>query len=135
MPPDDDAKPTLVLYDGKCSVCTATADKLDAMDNGRGRIDTRDLNTNTELIEEHNLDPDAVRASLHVITPDGRVHTAMDAVRATMSALGRAWTVAWTRIPGIRQLTDRLYHAFARNRSWLAPQTKHTCTDDACSIN
>ncbi len=125
---------TIILYDGNCGVCSATADRLDALDNGRGRIDIRDLNTNPELIERHRLDPDAVRRALHVITPDGRVLTAMDAVRASMSGVGRGWMVGWTGLPVLRQITDRLYHWFARNRSWLSP-SKHSCTDGSCSIN
>lgn len=132
--PQPDQPPTIVLYDGHCRVCNASVDRLNRLDKGRGRIDTRDLNTSADLVQRHRLDPEAVRGSLHVITPDGRVHTAMDAVRASMTAVGRGWMVAWTRLPGIRQITNRLYRWFARNRSWLSPR-RHTCTDASCRID
>lgn len=122
---------TIVLYDGWCSVCSASATKLQRMDK-HDRLNMIDLREDPSIIETHALDPKEVRRVMHAITPDGEIVTAMDALRATMSAIGRGWMLAWTRIPIISWICDRLYLAFANNRLRFFKR-KHAC-DDACSI-
>ncbi|MBL4697321.1 MAG: DUF393 domain-containing protein [Phycisphaerales bacterium] len=127
------SSPTIVLYDGWCSLCCASADKLRKLDNSRNRLKMVDLRQESKLLEKHNLDPSEVRRVMHTITPDGQVHLAMDALRHAMTAVGRGWMINWTKLPIIRWITDPLYLCLAHNRlRWFG---KSKCSDDACSID
>ena len=123
---------TIVLYDGWCSVCSASATKLRRMDK-HDRLELISLRDDAAHIETHGLDPKEVRRVMHAITPEGEVLVAMDALRATMSAVGRGWMLSWTRIPIISWICDRFYLWFANNRLRFFKR-KHAC-DDACSID
>lgn len=113
--------PTIVLYDGWCSVCTSVADRLRQLDDNRGRLTLVDLRQDDTLLKQHNLEPKEIRRVMHAITPDGRVLIAMDAVRAAMRAVGRGWLIAWTRLPLISWVCDRFYIWFAHNRMRFFP--------------
>jgi len=127
MPPP----PTIILYDGWCSLCTKSAAKLRKLDNNRGLLELIDLREHPSLIEQHNLDPAQIRRVMQAITPDATVLTAMDALRHAMGRLGRGWMLNWTRLPILRPLTDRLYLTLANNRHrWFSRH--HSCTSDEC---
>lgn len=128
------ADPTIVLYDGWCSVCSQLADRLRKLDDGRGRLKLLDIRQDDAIVREHNLDPKEVRRVMHAITPEGRVLVAMDAVRATMHAVGRGWLLAWTRIPLISWVCDRFYIWFAHNRIRFFGN-KQACDDGSCRID
>lgn len=124
--------PTIILYDGWCSLCTKSAAKLRKLDNNRALIELVDLREHPSLIEQHHLDPAQVRRVMHAITPDGTVLTAIDALAHAMTKLGRGWLISWTRLPILRQITDRLYLILADNRhGWFS---RHRCTDGSCEI-
>ncbi len=123
---------TIVLYDGWCSVCSASATKLRRMDT-HNRLDMIDLRQDPSIIDTYALDPKEVRRVMHAITPEGEMLVAMDALRATMRAVGRGWMLAWTRIPIVSWVCDRFYMWFADNRLRFFKR-KHAC-DDACSID
>ncbi len=130
--PPTKAAPTIVLYDGWCSVCSKGAAKLNKLDNNRGLLRTIDLRKENQLIEQHQLDPAQVRRVMHLITSTGEVLIAMNAVRESMRVLGRGWTITWTKLPILRWITDRLYLYFANNRHrWFAA---HPCTDGSCAV-
>jgi len=123
--------PTIILYDGWCSLCTKSAAKLRNLDNNRGLLELIDLREHPALIEQHKLDPNQVRRVMHAITPDATVLTAMDALRHTMRLVGRGWMLNWTRLPILRPLTDRLYISLAKNRHrWF--NRHHSCTNESC---
>ena len=123
---------TIVLYDGWCAVCSASATRLRKMDK-HNQLSIIDLREDESIVSRHKLDPKEVRRVMHAITPDGKILTAMDALRATMSAVGRGWMLSWTRIPIISWICDRFYLSFANNRLRFFKR-KHAC-DDACSID
>ncbi len=129
MPPT----PTIVLYDGWCSACTAATQRLRKLDNNRDRLKLIDLRTDDTLVKAHNLDPKEIRRVMHAITPDGRVLTAMDAVRETMRAVNRGWLVAWTKLPLVSWLCDRFYLWFAHNRLRFFGRAD-ACAGDSCKI-
>ncbi len=131
--PNATDKPIIILYDGMCSVCSASASKLRKLDNNRNQLSMVDLRQETDLIKKHNLNPADVRRVMHAITPDGQVLLAMDSLRLTMQAVGRGWMINWTKLPIIRPTTDRLYITFANNRlRWFA---KHKCDNNTCSTH
>lgn len=113
--------PTIVLYDGWCSVCSSVADRLRQLDDNRGRLALVDLRQDDTLLKQHNLESKEIRRVMHAITPDGSVLIAMDAVRAAMRAVGRGWLIAWTKLPLISWVCDRFYIWFAHNRMRFFP--------------
>jgi predicted DCC family thiol-disulfide oxidoreductase YuxK len=124
--------PTIILYDGWCSLCTKSAAKLRKLDNNRSLIELVDLREHPSLIEQHHLDPAQVRRVMHAITPDATVLTAMDALAHALTRLGRGWLIRWTRLPILRKITDRLYLILADNRHrWFS---RHRCIDGSCEI-
>jgi predicted DCC family thiol-disulfide oxidoreductase YuxK len=92
-----------------------------------------DLRQDPSIIDTYALDPKEVRRVMHAITPEGEVLIAMEALRATMRAIGRGWMLAWTRIPVVSWVCDRFYMWFARNRLRFF-RVKEPC-NDACSID
>lgn len=126
-------QPLIVLYDGWCSVCAKGARRLEPYERKHpDRLALRDLREHEDLIERHGIDPADARRTMHAITPDGRVVTGMDAVRATARAVGRGWMIAWTGLPVIRWIADRFYAWFARNRlRWFR---SGDCPSGACSV-
>jgi len=118
--------PTIVLYDGWCSLCSNSAAKLRTLDNNREILKLVNFRDHPELIETHNLDPAQVRRVMHAITPEGTVLTAMDALRHAMTRVGRGWMIAWTNLPILRTICNKLYLILANNRHrWFS---RHHCT-------
>lgn len=108
-----------MLFDGYCSACRAATKPLRARDPNAQRLTLIDFREDPTLIDTHNLSPADVRREMHAITDSGTVLTGMDAVRATLTAVNRGWTLAWTKLPLIRQLADAAYRLFARHRLTL----------------
>ena len=124
--------PTIILYDGRCTICTQAAAKISKLDNNRSIIEPADLHTHHEIIKQYDLNANEIRRVMHAITPDGQILTAMNALRHTMTRLNRGWMVNWTKLPLIKPLTDQLYLIFANNRNRF--NRRHQCNDDSCSI-
>ena len=116
MAPGTTQSATVMLYDGWCSLCTKSAEKFRTLDDGRGIVECVDLRVENALLEKHGLDASEVRRVMHVITPDGEVLVAMDALREILRVLGRGWMLGWTRVPIVRWCCDRVYLLFARHR-------------------
>jgi len=117
----DTTRPLIVLYDGYCGACRAGARRLERLDPGHDALDMRDLREHDELIETHGIDPAAARREMHAITPAGETLAGMDAVRATLAAVGRGWMLGWTALPIIRPVADACYRFIARHRHTLFP--------------
>jgi predicted DCC family thiol-disulfide oxidoreductase YuxK len=120
-----------LLYDGDCPFCRHEVDWL--------KRRNRNLGLTFEDIADPQFDPakygltrEQVNAQLHGIRPDGRVLRGMRAVRAAYREIGLGWLVAPTAIPGIRQIADRFYAAFARNRISLGRRIGGRCAHGAC---
>ncbi len=126
-------KQTIILYDGFCSMCTASADKLRRLDRRSDRLLLIDFRQDDSHITAHNLDPIEIRRVLHAITPEGQVLRAMDALRHAMKQINRNKFLAWTALPILRPICDRLYLIVANNRHRL-PGSHKDCPDGACSI-
>jgi predicted DCC family thiol-disulfide oxidoreductase YuxK len=120
-----------LLYDGACPFCRREVDWL--------KRRNRNLLLTFEDIADPQFDPakygltrEEVNAELHGILPDGKVVRGMTAVRAAYQGIGLGWLLAPTALPGIRQVADRFYAAFARNRFALGHRVAGHCTHAAC---
>lgn len=108
-----------LFYDGACPLCSREARHyrhlLDAQ--ALGLVDIADAGFDATA---HGLSPVAVHRSLHAKLADGRVIDGIDAFAAIWQMLPRYRPLATlTRTPGIRQLMQAGYWAFARLRPYL----------------
>lgn len=129
----------VALFDGRCGVCSRSARWFGGRDH-QGRIERLDLRDLEAAARFPDLSPDAVRAQMHVVDRDGRVHIGLDGVRAALRELP-GWSplasvLGW---PGLHGVASLLYVAFAKNRlffnRWLpVPEGEQPCTD-ACAVD
>ncbi len=128
----------VALFDGRCGVCSRSARWIAGRDPA-GRVERLDLRDPLAAARFPDLSPDAVRAQMHVVDQDGRVHVGLDGVRAVLRELPGLGVVAiGLGLPGIRAVAGVLYRAFARhrlsfNRWFPAPGGEPPCTD-ACAV-
>jgi predicted DCC family thiol-disulfide oxidoreductase YuxK len=119
-----------VFFDGACPLCTREIGMLRRRDR-RGRIRFVD-------IAEAGFDPATVGVSwatlmerIHGRLPDGTLIHGVEVFRRLYAAIGFGTLVALSRLPGISQLLDLAYHAFARHRLRLTGR----CEDGACAVH
>lgn len=132
MTPQASTTPTLVFYDGWCSMCIRSAKLFTKLDRNRGLVECIDLRGDDPRIKDSGADVQTLATSLHTQTPEGTLHAGPEAIRQAMKALGKGASVSWTRWFLLRPVVDFCYRIFARNRlRWFAT---HKCTDDTCTI-
>jgi len=114
-----------VFYDGACPLCRREVAWLRRRDRKETvsfiDIAAPDFDP-TPLGKTHS----ALMAKMHVRTPDGTWRQGMEAFRRLYAAVGLGWLLAPTRLPLLRELADKAYALFARNRL--------RCTGRACRV-
>lgn len=68
--------------------------------------------------------------------PDGGLLEGVEVFRRLYAAVGLGPLVRLTRAPGVRQVLDRGYDWFAKNRLWLTGREREAeaCVDGRCAI-
>lgn len=125
----------LMLYDGHCSVCAASARSVEKLDRGRGRIRTVDFRRSLEEASAAGISSEQLEASLHTIARSGQVSRGPDAVREAIRSVGLgplACTLSWPIIGG---LFGACYDVFARNRLRWFGIKPDVCNDGRCPID
>ena len=105
----------LIIFDGHCVLCSATARFVLRHDRRRRfRLTTAQSGTGRTIQRRFGLDPDALETI--VVVRDGRALTRSDAVLAIAAGLGWPWraAAAFRLVPGF--LRDPVYDLVARNR-------------------
>jgi len=119
-----------VFYDGECPLCTQEI----------GMLRRRDRHERIRFVDiaAEGFDPSSVGVTwqalmdrIHGRLPDGTLVEGVEVFRRLYAAVGFAPLVALTRLPGIAQLLDVSYHAFAKNRLRLTGR----CVDGACALH
>lgn len=118
-----------VVYDEDCGVCLLIARLLVRLDlrgnltfQGNGSLDElvargEDGSVVTRAMPAE-VTPELVDGTVLAIDVEGRVATKSRAVSEVIAALPLGWLVAWImRVPGISNLLDVLYDAFATRRA------------------
>jgi predicted DCC family thiol-disulfide oxidoreductase YuxK len=125
-------KPT-VLYDGRCRICTASADRIRAHDPTH-TLDVISLHEPQVAARFPEITREAVLEEMHLVQLDGQIVRGADSLRALLRLLPsrlRWLALAWY-FPGFAPLARVGYRWLARNRyRW----NKTTCDGDVCRIH
>jgi len=119
-----------VFYDGECPLCVREIRMLRGRDH-RQRIRFVDIATNGFDASSVGVTWEALMGRIHGRLPDGTRVEGVEVFRRLYAAVGFAPLVALTRLPGISQILDLAYHAFAKNRLRLTGR----CASGACEIH
>jgi predicted DCC family thiol-disulfide oxidoreductase YuxK len=118
-----------VFYDGACPLCMREIRMLSGRDR-RQRIRFVDIAAPDFDAASVGLSWETLMDRIHGRLPDGRIIEGVEVFRRLYAAIGFGPLVALTRLPGITQLLDLAYHAFAKNRLRLTGR----CEDGACAL-
>lgn len=119
-----------VFYDGACPLCMREIRMLQGRDR-RQRIRFVDIAGDDFDAASIGLSWETLMDRIHGRLPDGTVVEGVEVFRRLYAAVGFGTLVALTRLPGIRQLLDVAYHAFAKNRLRLTGR----CVDGTCELH
>ena len=122
--PGDRSDRPVILFDGVCELCNS----------GVAWVRARDRNGTFEYLPYQSpdvarrwpgLDPDALARELHLVAPEGRVRTGVDAAAAILARLpGWRWLSILLGLPGVRALARPVYAAVARRRRTMPGLTR-----------
>ncbi len=114
-------KKLIVYYDGLCHLCSREIRHYKKL---KGRDERIDITADHFDAQKEGLDPLKVHQVIHVRTPDGKIHTAVDAfIELWKSFPQYKWAATIAQVPGIKALLTFGYHAFAKARPYL-PKVK-----------
>ena len=126
----EDGKVVEVFFDGECPLCMREVDMLRRLDR-HGRVQFTDIAAPGFVAavtpDEHADFMARIRGRL----PDGTMLEGVEVFRRLYAAVGFGALVAVTRAPGVSQLLDVGYRAFARNRLRL---TGRCAPDGVCAV-
>ena len=126
-------RPMLIFFDGACPLCSREVRHYQACDLHH-RIEWIDIAAPDFNPVPYNLTLDQLQRVMHVITPDGRIHTEVAAFVQIWEALPpTAFTTLLRgilKIPGMMALAGVLYRLFARNRHRLTGR----CPPASCRL-
>jgi predicted DCC family thiol-disulfide oxidoreductase YuxK len=122
-------RPVTVLFDDDCGFCRWSIDRIRRLDR-RGRLALAPIQSADGAWLLRELPPDRRLATMHAVTPDGRVWSGGEAVRVTMAQLPGG--ILPSRLAAaFPELTDRLYRSVAGNRELFGKWLGH----DACNVD
>ena len=110
----------IVLYDDSCPLCTFQMRALTWLD-WRGVISLKPLSSPASQALAPQLRPGELRAEIHCLAPDGRIHRGARAIRhlaLRIPALVPLAVLLW--IPGVIWIATRVYALVSRNRHLLS---------------
>ena len=123
-----------VLYDGECPLCAREIRFLERRDRGRGRIQFEDIADPSFDSQRYGVEAGELMARVHGVLPSGDLIEGVEVFRRAYSAVGLAWLMAPTRVPGLRNLLDLAYRVFARNRLRWTGRGSDAYADGKCRI-
>lgn len=115
-----------VFFDGACPLCMREIRMLRRLDR-RGRIRFTDIAAPGFDASAYGVTWERLMDRMHGRLPDGTLIDGVEVFRRMYTAVGFGALVALTRLPGIRQLLDLGYDAFAKNRLRLTGRCDDTC--------
>ena len=119
----------VLLYDSDCGFCRWLVDKVLVWDR-RGRVRSMELQDGEADSLLREIDADAKMSSWHLVTPDGRVHSAGAAAPPLLRLLPGGKPLA-ALLAAFPEGTERAYRTVARNRDRLGRLVGET----ACQVD
>lgn len=112
---------SIVIYDGNCGVCTATADWIEAHDSG-DRMDCIPFQTADLQAISPGLTPEMTSRMAWIVKPDGMRYGGSRAVFEILKRLPGVWgVIGWVGAnPIITLIVEPFYRLFAANRHWVS---------------
>lgn len=117
----------LLLYDGHCRLCGASARSLRTW--AKGSLELQSFREG-DVAAQYGLSIEDCEQSVHLVRNDGRIE---EGIGALLGALRHRWFAplfAWVRLPGIRWVADRIYALVSKWRFRIAGTT----CDGGCSL-
>lgn len=105
--------PTL-LFDGRCPLCRKEIALLRRL--SRGRLGLQDIHGQAAVTWPDQPPADTLLRVLHLVMPDGRWLTGIEATVAAWSTTPFGWLWRPLMWPGLRPLAERGYTRWARQR-------------------
>jgi predicted DCC family thiol-disulfide oxidoreductase YuxK len=123
----------VVLYDGRCRLCTAGADRIRTHDS-EGALEVVSLHEPHVRARFPGIRLQDVLAEMHFVRPDGTMAKGHEAVREVLRVIPRyRWLSLFWMLPGFQFVADKAYKWVARNRyRW---NRKVHCDGDVCSMH
>ena len=119
--PDDAA---LLVFDGVCVLCSATARFVLKRDHARRfRFATAQSELGQALFRHYELDVQTFETNLVLV--EGHAYGKLDTVVVAGTQLGGVWRALWVLRLLPRSVGDWLYDCVARNRYRLFGRTEH----------
>lgn len=121
-----------VLFDGSCSLCRASADRVRRLDSG-DHIELLDLHEPSVSKRFPQIDREEAMKWMQAVDRKGRIYSGSDAWAQIGLALPGWKLIAWLLLaPGIRWFAAKIYSWIARNRyRW----NRTVCEDDSCQVH
>jgi len=121
-----------VLYDGACSLCRASVNRLKLMDRG-ARIELLDLHNPSAATRFPQVNREEAMRLMQAVNAHGRIFSGADAWARIGLTLPGWKLIAWILlVPGIHFIARQIYAWIARNRyRW----NKEQCADGSCAVH
>jgi predicted DCC family thiol-disulfide oxidoreductase YuxK len=113
----------VLIYDGDCSMCRASALWLmrRALAGGATTLEVMPCRSPARRARFPQIDDATCMAAMQLVLPDGRVLGGADAVPEILERIPRwRWLRRLFEAPGVRPMSRRVYAWIARNRMKLS---------------
>lgn len=116
-------EPAVLIYDGDCSMCRASALWLmrRALAGGAQELEILPCRSSARRARFPEISEAACLTAMQLVLPDGRVLAGADAVPEILRRIPRwRWLRRLFDVPGVRPLARRAYRWIAENRMQLS---------------
>jgi predicted DCC family thiol-disulfide oxidoreductase YuxK len=109
--------PAVLIYDGECAMCRASALWLMRLALSSGRLEILPCRSTPRRARFPRLSDEACMTAMQLVLSDGRVLTGADAVPELLRRIrGLGWLATVFALPGVQPLARRFYAWVAQNR-------------------
>lgn len=137
--PEPDKDVLYVLYDGECSLCTASVNGLKRLDSAAELrfipLQSMEGNDAPRIPGLAGVGMEALYEKLHVADPAGRLFAGAEGVVRIMKTVpGLRWVGILYAIPGMGRLGDAVYRWIAKRRYDWFGRTETGCAGSSCKL-
>jgi len=109
--------PAVLIYDGDCAMCRASAMWIMRRALSRGALEILPCRSDARRRRYPDIAEATCLTAMQLVLPDGRVLAGGDAVPEILRRVrGWGWVASVFSVPGARPIARRVYAWIARNR-------------------